>query len=250
MKKRIAGIVLGMILGFALCGCSGLEEVNKESVKSSETVSELKETLYDCESSEVPSESNEIAGTSETDKVWQDAYRTILCDLENYLSDPYELRWGLNENVYLGIHDFDNDNIPELIIGDSVSVAVFTYRNGEAAKIADLYEPDYWGGINQLFYRNNTLVLVSNGSDGNGYVCFTYEKGDYIKGFYDDYNQEIGIINESQVSKEDFEQVFILDELLQNSSVTYSQINMDNKTVIVNDNVVEIDKLDLTVIQW
>lgn len=187
---------------------------------------------------------------------WQDAYRTIICDPENHLSDPYDLRSDFNGYVYLGIHDFDNNDIPELIVGDSVSIAIFTYSDGEAVKIADLYEPEYRGGINKLFYKNNTLLLVSNEADGNGYVCLTYDEGDYIKGFYDDHNPDTGIINENQVSKEDFEQLFIPDELMQNGSAIFSQklfciqLNIENKTVMVSDNITEMDGLDFNMIRW
>lgn len=271
MKKRMAVIVLGMLLTFALCGCSKrkeastIEEENKESVKSLEIehtqntkmFTEQKESVSDsangATSSETISELSELNKKTETlgtDEAWQDVYGTILCDLENHLSDPYDLRLDFNGYSYLGIHDFDKDGIPEFIAGDSVSVAVFTYLNGEAVKIADLYEPEYWGGINQLCYKNNTLLLVSNGSDGNGYLCFTYKEGEYIKGFYDDYEEKIGLINESQVSKEEFEGLFLLDELMQNSRISYSQINMDNKTIIINNHTTKIDQFDWNQIQW
>lgn len=72
--------------------------------------------------------------------------------------------------VYVGIHDFDNNDIPELIIGSYVSVAVFTYEEGKAEKVADLYETEEWGGINFLCYKDNHLVLICSGNGGVDYL--------------------------------------------------------------------------------
>ena len=90
---------------------------------------------------------------------WEDAYKEIVCNMESYLADPYVLRQELKQVNsdsyigYIGIHDFDNDGVPELIIGDTVSIGIFTYEDGMIKKIADLYEPEDWGGINGVHYN-------------------------------------------------------------------------------------------------
>ena len=91
-------------------------------------------------------------------------------------------------------------------------MAIFTYTNGTSKKVADLYEPVNWGGINGLCYKDNKLLLVNAGSDGCGYVGFTYDKGKYLTGIYDDYNPEVATINEKKVKGEEFRKQFNLTE--------------------------------------
>lgn len=97
---------------------------------------------------------------------WEDAYKEIVRNMESYLADPYILRQELDRADsdicigYIGIHDFDDGGVPELIIGDTVSIGIFTYEDGMVKKIADLYEPEDWGGINGVHYRENTIILV------------------------------------------------------------------------------------------
>ena len=167
-------------------------------------------------------------------ETWQATYINILCDMENHLADPTNWRaeFGFSEYIYVGIHDFDNDGIPELIIGDLVSVAVFSYEDGKAEKVMDLYEPEEWGGLNGLHYQDNQLVLESNGSGGSGYVCFTYANGGYITGFYCDYHSDETTINGEPVSEEEFRQQFNLNTLGADSRIEYSRINSENKITL------------------
>ena len=118
---------------------------------------------------------------------WKHSYREIITQMRDNLADQYNLRSTWNQFMYLAIHDFNDDSVPELIIGDNVSAAVFACEDREAVKIADLYEPEEWGGINGLYYCDNTLILRSDGSDGSGYVCFTFSEGEYVTGICDDY---------------------------------------------------------------
>ncbi len=55
------------------------------------------------------------------DKTWEEVYKAILCDIDSNLIDPYGWQLDSNGDVYLGIHDFNGDNVPELIIGNGVS---------------------------------------------------------------------------------------------------------------------------------
>lgn len=59
---------------------------------------------------------------------WEDVYKEIIRNMESYLADPYIFRqepdWA-NSDIcigYIGIHDFNDDGVPELIIGDAVSI--------------------------------------------------------------------------------------------------------------------------------
>ena len=169
------------------------------------------------------------------------------------MADPtnWRVEFGFHGNVYVGVHDFDDNGIPELIIGDLVSVAVFTFEDGKADKVADLYEPEEWGGLNGLHYQDNYLVLESNGSGGSGFVCFTYDQGEYITGFYCDYHPNECTINENQVRGEEFWQQFDLNILGANSRIEYSQINNESEiTLAGSDESIAIDDLDFSLIAW
>lgn len=125
----------------------------------------------------------------------------------------------------MGFHDFDQDGIPELILGDGVSVGVFTYKNNTVEKVTDLYEPEDWMAINGLHYKNNSIVLESNGSDGSGYVCFTYYEGEYITGFHDDYNPKEATLNNKKTTYEEFSKLFSIEDLMDNSSISLNKLD-------------------------
>ncbi len=193
---------------------------------------------------------------------WQASYRDIICNRDEILANPYGLRKGTEDYFYIGIHDFDDNNVPELIIGDIVSVAIFTYENNTSKKIADLFEPVDWGGINGLHFIDNKLFLESDGSDGSGYVGFTYDKGEYLTGIYDDYSPDRAYINEKKVSGEEFRQLFNLTEFVQgkniksikrpeNCSIERIKIEQENKgTLIIKGEEVEIENLDFSILLY
>lgn len=203
---------------------------------------------------------SKVETSNKSSDEWEAAYRNILCDIESNLADPYHFNseYGcFNGDVYVGIHDFDKNDIPELIIGDSSSVSVFTYEKGKAEKVADLYETEEWGGLNFLCYKANHLVLTSCGNGGvdylggNGYVCFTFDKGEYITGFYCDYHPDEALINGKQVSAEAFRQQFDLAELRENSNIAYSRVNDNNEIALADDDKwIAIDDLDFSLIEW
>ena len=178
----------------------------------------------------------EESNQRDSNENWEDAYKEIVRNMESYLADPYIFRqepdWVNSDSCigYIGIHDFEDDSVPELIIGDEVSVGIFTYDNGIVKKIADLYEPEDWGCINGVHYKDNTVILINSGSDGSCYVCLSCRDGEYITGAFDEYNPETATVNGKEVTEEEFKKCFNLTELLEDSSIPRSRIKKENGT--------------------
>lgn len=195
---------------------------------------------------------------------WEDAYKEIVRNMESYLADPYIFRQELNQVNsdscigYIGIHDFDDDSVPELIIGDDISIGIFTYDKGMVKKIADLYEPEDWGCINGVYYKDNTIILVNNGSDGSCYVCLSYHDGDYVTGVFNEYNPDTSTVNGKEVTEEEFKMWFDLAGLLDDSSIPRSRIKKENGIVTAfvidvlqkEDEYILTEDLDFGAIKW
>lgn len=274
MKKSILLFcIIGVVAVLCSCSFKGLETAignSKESGKESGTGSSIAQTEENSKSNidspvETPQDRGEHFNAEEyASKIsgtWQDAYIDIISDIHRNLPDPYDLISEydyLNGGwVYVGIHDFDNNDIPELIIGSSVSVAVFTYEEEKAKKVADLYETEEWMALNYLCYKDNHLVLMCCGNGGidypggNGYVCFTYEQGEYITGFYCDYHPNEATINGEPVSGEEFLGQFDVHKLKENSHMEYSKVNVENEIRLAgSDEWIAIDDLDFSLIEW
>lgn len=195
---------------------------------------------------------------------WEDAYKEIVRNMESYLADPYIFRqesgWVNSDFCigYIGTHDFNDDSVPELIIGDDVSIGIFTYDNGMVKKIADLYEPEDWGYINGVYYKDNTIIIVNSGSDGSCYVCLSYHDGEYVTGVFDEYNSDTAIVNGKEVTEEEFKMWFNLAGLLDDSSNPWSRIKKENgiTTAFVidvfqkEDEYILTEDLNLGAIEW
>lgn len=117
---------------------------------------------------------------------WQDVYRQIiLSDPRNYLAVELSPEISMEDRqLYLGIHDYDRDGTPELIIGDSWAAAVFTYADGQAEKLADLCIPDTVWCINGLHARGNSISVHCDGAGGGDFVNFGFWDGEYVLGIY------------------------------------------------------------------
>ena len=229
LKKKIILIANVMLCAALFCACGKVEENQKDS-----------------------------------NGKWEDAYKEIVRNMESYLADPYILRQEQeradNDSCigYIGIHDFDDDSVPELIIGDDVSVGIFTYYNGSVKKIADLYEPEDWGCINGVHYKDNTVILINSGSDGSCYVCLSCHDGEYITGVFDEYNPETAIVNGKEGTEEEFKMWFDLAGLLDSSSIPRSRIKKDNGIVtafVINvfqksDEYIPVEDLDFNAVEW
>lgn len=115
-------------------------------------------------------------------------------------------------NVYLGLHDFNGDNVPELIFGDGEAISIFTVEDNSLKKVTDLVMTEEWAAINGVQFKDNTLLLESDGSNGSGYEGFTYTDK-YITGFYSDYDPKAATINGQAASSDDFFKLFDLENL-------------------------------------
>ncbi len=206
----------------------------------------------------------EESNQRDSNENWEDAYKEIVRNMESYLADPYIFRqepdWVNSDSCigYIWIHDFEDDSVPELIIGDEVSVGIFTYDNGIVKKIADLYEPEDWGCINGVHYKDNTVILINSGSDGSCYVCLSCRDGEYITGAFDEYNPETATVNGKEVTEEEFKKCFNLTELLEDSSIPRSRIKKENGTaaaLVINvlqkdDEYIPVEDLDFNAVEW
>ena len=206
----------------------------------------------------------EESNQRDSNENWEDDYKEIVRNMESYLADPYIFRqepdWVNSDSCigYTGIHDFDDDSVPELFIGDEVSVGIFTYDNGIVKRIADLYEPEDWGCINGVHYKDNTVILINSGSDGSCYVCLSCYDGEYITGVFDEYNPETATVNGKEVTEEEFKMRFDLAELLDSSSIPHSRIKKDNgiaTAFVINvfqksDEYIPVEDLDFNAVEW
>lgn len=155
-------------------------------------------------------ESSDITGNT-----WQEAYRKVIqSDRNNLLADPEHFRSQVEETqVYIGIHDFDEDGTPELIFGDGVSLAVFTYSDGSAAKIQDICFPETLWCVNGVCFQGNALRAECNGSGGSAYVNFGYLDGQYLMGRYTEQCPDIPCtVNETVCTLEEFTRIYPLNE--------------------------------------
>lgn len=124
---------------------------------------------------------------------WEEAYLHIICNMPDYLvdvdgtraADP-ELFDPEDSQVYLGVHDFDGDDAPELIVGDGLTLAVFSYADGQTQKIADLYYPGIVWCVNGVYFKGNSMSVHCNGAGGSVYVHFGFMDGQYVLGLYDE----------------------------------------------------------------
>lgn len=186
-------------------------------------------TVLQPDESRVSNLIQESAALTNQENNWQNAYQEIIDQGGGHLPDPYQLRGedGLNSSFYVGIHDFNGDGIPELILGDGISISVYTYQNHGLEKVADLYEPEGWYMIHDLYIQNNCLILVSNGTDGCGYVGFTYREGSYLTGTYEDSSPDQSVLGGEKSGFKEFNHVFHITELKEESKKFFIKRNKE-----------------------
>lgn len=143
---------------------------------------------------------------------WQQAYLKILSAPQDYLTDAgYSRSWRiaagiLSPNFYLGVHDFDLDGTPELIIGDGIGLDVFTYEDGKTRKLADL------GCSNGIYFGNHAVCAESDGARTRSCAVFGYVDGEYRTRIYQNLPTPSGAQRWEPSIQEDWEQMYpILD---------------------------------------
>ncbi|MBR1702817.1 MAG: hypothetical protein IJ716_12760 [Lachnospiraceae bacterium] len=207
MRERIFIIlVIAMIF---VCGCN----VDKKTVKDEE------KSVLDYGIGEEEQLKDPIDAEQQT-QTWQSAYLEILYHLQDYLA-PLYYPDGANTRrnidpldipIYLGLHDFDEDGTLELIIGDIVTMAVFTYKDNQVEKIADLYYPDSMWCINGVFFKDHSISLACNGAGGSDFVNFGYLDGKYALGLYSQLNMpSVVTINGEESSLEEMNRIYTLN---------------------------------------
>lgn len=143
---------------------------------------------------------------------WQEAYTYVLIDNRvKYLEDPDGLRDYQETDMYLGIHDFDGDGTPELIFGDNVTAAVFTFLDGQLMKIADICFPGTVWCVNGICFGENSLAAVCDGSGGSAFVMFGYIDGAWQLGRYTQLCDMEPTVNGRIATVEDIEKIHTTD---------------------------------------
>ncbi len=157
----------------------------------------------------------EIRNETAYGSTWQEAYRTIIYNPQNYLTDMGHYRSQESAGgifypyFYLGIHDFDSDGIPELIIGDGVSAGVFRYADGKTEKLADLCDTESPWGINGLSFHGNAVGASLAGSGGvKKVIVFSYLDGEYKLGIYSDMSNLRMTINGKPDTRENLDRIY------------------------------------------
>ena len=174
MRKLCIFVLLAFFL--TACGKSSPAAVTTEPEQ--EVTSGISETTAplqtDGSDNRIPwNDPSSIGGST-----WQEAYLSVIkCDRQQLLADPDNLRYPEDTYVYLGIHDFEGDGTPELIFGDGVSLAVFTYAEGRVERIADLYFPGNIWCVNGIAIHGNGMSVMCAGSGGMDCVNFGYIDG-------------------------------------------------------------------------
>ena len=203
MKKQILLLLIFFLFLLTACGRPDTRPENTApdttvSTESYETVTEEGVSLLDPAS---------IGGAT-----WQEAYRSvILCDRQKLLADPDNLRYPEDTYIYLGIHDFEGDGIPELIFGDGVSLAVFTFSEGAVIRIADLCFPGIVWCVNGVAFQGSGMSVMCAGSGGTDYVNFGYIDGQYVLGLYAPREHMEPTINGKTCTVEDINRIHTTD---------------------------------------
>lgn len=184
----------------------------------SNPASDIKTSAQDNTEDNAHLEETQMAGNTDDNTSWESLYRNVIAKAKDYELDPYDSGLGYLPRLYLGLHDFNGDGIPELVFGDGAAISIFTVEDNTLKKVTDLTMTEDWGSINGVYYKDNTLLLESAGSDGCGYEGFTY-KDKYITGFYSDYEPDTATINGTTTSASEFSKLFDLKSLMKGISL-------------------------------
>lgn len=181
MRKLCIFVLLALLL--TACGKSSPAAVTTEPEQ------EVTEALYETTDPLQTDSTNNVIPWNDPSSIggstWQEAYLSVIkCDRQQLLVDSENARYPEDPYIYLGIHDFDGDGTPELIFGDGISLAVFTFSEGQVERIADLYFPGIIWCVNGIAIYGNGMSVMCAGSGGIDYVNFGYIDGEYVLGLY------------------------------------------------------------------
>lgn len=196
---------------------------------------------------------------------WHRAYLEVICNMQEYLVDiddyrrTPELYNPMDKVVFLGIHDFDGDDIPELLAGDLLTMAVFTCKDGKPEKIADLYDeydPLTWC-INDVCFKDNSVSLDCDGSGGCTFVNFGYLDGQYVIGHYSEINlPSVVRINGEESTLEEMNRIYTVHFARREKGEYRERIRLVNEDGIwrlkfeSGEEAVLDDRFDFGLILW
>ena len=259
IMNRIKILILILALSI-LCFCGGC---SKEHIKSENAII-----------SEAGIDSSAIQDTQSSDNfdfydrvendAWWDAYLEIICNLQEYLvdtldyrSDP-ELYNPMDEWIYLGLHDFDGDLVPELLVGDGITMAVFTFSDGKVEKLEDLYHPDAGAWcINGVYFRDNSISVECDGADGADFVNFGFLDEKYVIGFYSQLSlPSVVKINGEESTLEEMDRIYPTDfdeRILEDRKEKIRLVNEDGVWILIfpsEEQVVLNQQFEYSLIMW
>ncbi|MBO5340912.1 MAG: hypothetical protein J6A62_07945 [Oscillospiraceae bacterium] len=204
------------------------------------------------------------ANRDSENRTWQSAYLEIIHHLDEYLAPIYGGN-GVNSRsyidpadiqIYLGIHDFDDDDTFELIVGDTLTMAVFTYKDGQIEKIADLYDPNAEWCINGVHFKDNSISVTCAGAGGSDFVNFGYLDGEYVLGHYNAIDLSEVTINGKESTLEEMNRIYTLDwnERSETERKNWIRLVKENDTCVLKyqsgENAVLNSDFDFDSILW
>lgn len=129
--------------------------------------------------------------------------------------------------MYLGLYDFEGDGVPELIIGDGLAVSVFTVVDGEAVKLADLYNPHsaVWCN-NGVWFEEGRMCAEMAGSDGCDYVGFGYVDGQYKLAYHTELTEAAPTINGEPATREEIDRIYPVEYEQRDQSTLCERLKM------------------------
>lgn len=253
-KMKIRTILVLAFISIILCACTS--EGSTDNLNPSEEIGADQKDLNLI---------GEIATDQKAPADWQSAYLEIICNMQEYLVDIDDYRSNpelynpMDDWVYLGIHDFNDDDIPELLVGDTLTMAVFTFTDGKPEKIVDLYneyDPSSWC-INGVDFKDNSVSLGCSGSGGTTFVNFGYLDGQYVLGHYSEINlPSVVRINGEESTLEEMNRIYTTDYALREKEEYRERIRLVNENGVwvlkfqSGEEAVLDDQFDFGLIMW
>ena len=156
-------------------------------------------------------------------KIWEKEYETFI--FNSIFEECDENESGFRKE-YIYLNDFDEDGIPELIWGNE-ELSIYALEDEKIKKIAEIESG------NGIYFYNNCLICVSNGSDGSEFTCFTYQDKKYIIGAYSEYSPTEAILNHDNVTFERFNSYFNLWNYEKGKKLVRNKIYCEKESITI-----------------